>query len=100
MCFPHILHGSISRFDVLLHGQLASHNAQSATELRVKGHTHTCLEENELDARGGRKETKKRGGKKTQGMEMKYFKAHFIVMDQKISGTSIIIINSAPRRQM
>lgn len=61
MCFSHILHGSISRFDVLLHGQLASHNAQSATELGVKGHTRMRLEENELDSRGGREEIKKEG---------------------------------------
>lgn len=58
------------------------------------------LEENELDARGGREEIKKKKGKKTRRMKMKYFKAHFIVMDQKISGTSIIIINSARCRQM
>lgn len=57
------------------------------------------LEENELDARGGGEEIKKKG-KKTRRMEMKYFKAHFIVMDQKISGTSINIINSARCRQM
>lgn len=56
------------------------------------------LEENEPDAEAeGEKKGKK---KKTEGMEMKYFKAHFIVMDQKISGTSIIIINSAQCRQM
>lgn len=39
--FPPILHGSISQFDILLHGQLASHNAQSATEPGVRGHTRS-----------------------------------------------------------
>lgn len=83
----------------MLHGQLASHNAQSATELGVRGHVRVSLEENEPDAEA--EEKKKKGKKKkTEGMEMKYFKAHFIVMDQKISGTSIIIINSAQCRQM
>lgn len=39
--FPPILHGSISQFDILLHGQLASHNAQSATEPGVRGHARS-----------------------------------------------------------
>lgn len=48
MCFP-ILHGTISQFDVLLHGQLASHNAQSATELGFRGHIRLNLRENQME---------------------------------------------------
>ena len=49
-CVSHILHDSISQFDILLYGQLASHNAQSATELGVRGHVRSSPRENETKA--------------------------------------------------
>lgn len=70
----HILHGSISQFDILLHGQLASHNAQSATEFKVKGHGRCGPRENETEAEAAQEK---------RGEEIDYFKAHFIVMNQR-----------------
>lgn len=76
-CVFHILHGSISQFDILLHGQLASHNAQSATELGVRGRVRSSPRGNETEAEAARQKKKKKG------MDLDYFKAHFIVMDQR-----------------
>lgn len=73
-CALPLLHGSISQFDILLHGQLEAHNAQSATEFKVKGHVRCSPRENETEAEAAQQKGEE---------EIDYFKAHSIVMDQR-----------------
>lgn len=58
----------------MLHGQLASHNAQSATELGVRGHVRVSLEENEPDTEA---EKKKRKEKENRGNGNEIFQGSF-----------------------